>query len=125
MRLRLLVAASLLATTFAVPSHAAQPLQPVGRAPEPRFDRLHDVEEVAQLLKDFHAAYPTWTRLESVGKSLEGRDLWLLTIRSPDTADEAAELGKPAMYLDGNTHANEVQGTEACLYTIDFVLKNY
>jgi Zinc carboxypeptidase len=121
---RVFASVLLLAAAFCLPrlARAAGPIQPVGTPPEPRFDRLHDVEEVAQLLKDFHAAYPAWTRLESIGKSLEGRDLWLLTIRSPDTTDE---LAKPAMYLDGNTHANEVQGTEACLYTIDFVLKNY
>jgi hypothetical protein len=107
---------------FPVPARAAAPLQPVGKEPQIRFNRIHDYDEVVQILKDVHAAYPQWTRLESIGKSLEGRDLWLLTIRSPDTRDE---LAKPAMWVDGNTHANEVQGTEACLYVIDFALKNY
>ena len=121
---RSLSAALLLAAAFLLPSgaRAAAPLQPVGKEPQPRFNRLHDDVEVAQILKDFHAAYPQWTRLESIGKSLEGRDLWLLTIKSPATVDE---LSKPAIWVDGNTHANEVQGTEACLYVIDFVLKNY
>lgn len=121
--LRVLPAALLAAVLLApVPARAASPLQPVGTAPQPRFDRLHDNDEVVQLLKDFHAAYPKNTRLESLGKSLEGRDLWLLTLSNPATGDERS---KPAMWIDGNTHANEVQGTEACLYTIDFVLKNY
>jgi hypothetical protein len=124
MRTQRLLAAALVAAALSIPAFAsaAAPLQPVGKAPEPRFDRLHDYDEIAQILKDFHAAYPKWTRLESIGKSLEGRDLWLLTIHNPETGDE---LAKPALWVDGNTHANEVQGGEACLYTIDFVLKNY
>ena len=123
----LLALATLLAAAalFVLPglAHAAAPIQPVGAEPQPRFNRLHDYDEVARILKDFHAAYPKWTRLESIGKSIEGRDLWLLTIQNPETA--GAELSKPAMWIDGNTHANEVQGSEACLYIIDFVLKNY
>jgi hypothetical protein len=103
-------------------ARAAAPLQPAGPEPQPRFNRVHDYDEVVRTLKGFHAAYPQWTRLESIGKSLEGRDLWLLTLQNPGTGDE---LSKPAMWIDGNTHANEVQGTEACLYVIDFVLKNY
>ena len=48
--------------------------------------------------------------------------MWLLTINNPATGDE---LSKPAMYIDGNIHANEVQGGETALYTVDYVLKNY
>jgi hypothetical protein len=121
---RLLIPAALLAAACLLPGavRAAEPLQPAGKAPEPRFNRIHDYDEVAQILQDFHAAYPKWTHLESIGKSLEGRDLWLMTIQNPATGDE---LSKPGFWVDGNTHANEVQGTEACLYTIDYVLKNY
>lgn len=122
---RHLFASAALALAFTIVpglASAAQPIQPKGKAPEVSFNRFHDYDEVVQILEAYHAAYPGWTRLESLGKSGEGRDLWLLTIHNPATGDE---MSKPALYVDGNTHANEVQGTEACLYTVDFVLKNY
>jgi hypothetical protein len=107
------------AGAFAAP---AQPLNPVGKAPAADFNRLHTFEEMVELLKGYASAYPKWTKLESIGKSIQGRDLWMLTITNPATG---SDLSKPAMYIDGNTHANEVQGAETALYTVDYVLKNY
>jgi hypothetical protein len=46
----------------------------------------------------------------------------MITITNPATGPE---LSKPAMYVDGNTHANEVQGAEAALYTVGYLLQNY
>lgn len=111
-----------LALTLASGVEAAQPIKPKGTAPDPRFDRLMPFEEVEALLKATAAAYPDWVKLTSIGKSIEGRDMWLLTLNNPATGPDR---GKPAMYIDGNIHANEVQGTEAVLYTINFLLKNY
>ncbi|MCK5377223.1 MAG: peptidase M14 [Acidobacteria bacterium] len=102
--------------------NAAAPLIPAETPPEPAFNRLSDFDEITALLKGYAAAYPKWVKLESIGKSTEGRDMWLLTLNNPATGDV---LSKPAMYVDGNTHGNEIQGTEATLYTIDFLLKNY
>jgi Zinc carboxypeptidase len=101
---------------------AAEPLRPQGTPPAPAFNRLNTYEEITGYLKGYAAAYPKWAKLESIGKSAQGRDMWLLTITNPGTGPE---LAKPAMYIDGNTHANEVQGAEAALYTADYLLKNY
>lgn len=101
---------------------AAEPLKPAARPPEPPFNRLSTYEEVTGYLKGYAAAYPEWVKLESIGKSIEGRDMWLLTLANPATGPE---LSKPAMYVDGNIHANEVQGTEAVVYAIDFLLASY
>ena len=103
-------------------ANAAEPIIPAETPPEHTFNRLSDFDEITALLKGYAAAYPTWVTLESIGKSTEGRDMWLLTLNNPATGDV---LSKPAMYVDGNTHGNEIQGTEATLYTIDFLLKNY
>jgi hypothetical protein len=103
-------------------TNAAEPLTPAETPPEPAFNRLSDFDEVTALLKGYAAAYPDWVTLETIGKSTEGRDIWLLTLNNPATGEL---LSKPAMYVDGNTHGNEIQGTEAVLYTIDFLLNNY
>ncbi|HEV2844672.1 MAG TPA: M14 family zinc carboxypeptidase, partial [Thermoanaerobaculia bacterium] len=101
---------------------AAEPLRPQGTPPSPAFNRLNPYEDIVGHLKGYAAAYPKWAKVESIGKSGQGRDLWMITITNPETGPE---LSKPAMYIDGNTHANEVQGAEAALYTADYLLKNY
>ncbi len=106
----------------AVSPALAAPIAPQGKPPAAAFNRLHTYEEIVDLLKGYAAAYPRWTRLESIGKSAQGRDLWMITLTNPATGPE---LGKPAMYIDGNTHANEVQGGEAALYTVGYLLENY
>jgi hypothetical protein len=103
-------------------ARAAEPIVPAVDPPEPHFNRLYDYEEITGLLRGYTRAYPDWVELESIGKSAEGRDMWLLTVNNPATGDD---LSKPALYIDGNIHANEVQGAETALYTVDFVLENY
>ena len=119
MRSKLAILALLAAVS---PSFAAEPIQPQGTPPAPAFNRLNTYEQIVDALKGYAAAYPKWTRLESIGKTIQGRDLWMIAITNPATGPE---LSKPAMYIDGNTHANEVQGAEAALYTVDYLLKNY
>jgi hypothetical protein len=115
-------ALALLGFTSALPARAAEPLRPHGTPPAASFNRLHTYDEIAGLLHAYAAAYPRWTRLESIGKSAQGRDLWMIAITNPDTGPE---LSKPAMYIDGNTHANEVQGGDTALYTAAYLLENY
>ena len=125
----LVTAAALAAVTAVAPSVLAQPsgsgaepLTPVGDAPSPAWNRLYDYVELTGLMRGYASAYPEWVELESIGKSAQGRDLWVLTVNNPATGDD---LSKPAMYIDGNIHANEVQGAETALYTVDFLLKSY
>ncbi len=90
--------------------------------PDPGFNRLYPNDEILEFLRDYAAAFPRWVTLESIGKTSGGGDTWLLTVNNPATG---APLSKPAMYVDGATHANEVQGAENVLYTINYLLHNY
>ena len=45
-----------------------------------KFDCYRDFKEMSQFLIDAQKKYPQFTKLESIGKSYEGRDLWLMTI---------------------------------------------
>jgi hypothetical protein len=87
-----------------------------------RFDRYYTYEEVTEALNALHKAYPELTRLEVLGKSEEGRDIYALTINNPKTG---AELSKPGVYVDGNIHGNEVQAGEVCLYYANMLLTKY
>ncbi|MDT8414224.1 MAG: M14 family metallopeptidase [Flavobacteriaceae bacterium] len=81
---------------------------------EVSWNRYYTYDGVADVLQKIAKAYPDLTRLESIGKSVEGRDMWLLTISDFKTGNPDK---KPAMYIDGNIHSNEIQGTEFSLYT--------
>ncbi len=84
-------------------------------ADRPTFDwtRYFDQDQVTAALQQLHEAYPDLTELESLGKSAEGRDIWQLTITGKQAGDHRT---KPAMYVDGAIHGNEIQATEVCLY---------
>jgi Zinc carboxypeptidase len=124
-RTRIAGLAGLALAVSLAPAHAqdeAHPLQPVAEVPAPRFDRLYTFPEHEAFMRGYAAAYPDWVRLEQIGSSGQGRGMWLLTITNPDSGDEHA---KPAIYVDANIHANEVQGAEVTLYLVDFLLRNY
>lgn len=100
---------------------ADNPLTPEAKVPL-AFNRLYDVPELEEALRKLVAAHPGLLTLTSLGKSVEGRDLWCVTINNPATGPDTA---KPAMYADGNVHGNEVQASEACLYLIWYITENY
>ena len=118
----LLLAVALVVLLPARPAAAAEPIEPAVEPPAPHWNRLHDYEEMTRLIQSYAASYPDWVSVESIGKSIQGRDLWMITVSNPATG---APGSKPAMYVDGNIHANEVQGAETALYTVDFLVKNY
>lgn len=86
------------------------------------FDRYYKYEELTALLGEYAKAYPDFAALDTIGKSYEGRDVWVMTLTNAATGI-ASE--KPAMYVDANIHAGEVTGSVAALYLIDYLLTNY
>ena len=45
--------------------------------PVPRFDQFYRHDELTRLLQDYAAAAPDLVQLRSIGRSHEGRDIWL------------------------------------------------
>ncbi len=86
------------------------------------WDRWLDHTEMTELMKLMQKTWPEKLRLESLGKSYGGRDLWMMTINNPATG---AEKNKAGMYIEANVHGNEIQGTEVSLYTIWYMMENY
>jgi hypothetical protein len=57
-----------------------------------RFDRYYDLAEVEEALRALNSAYPELTKLDVVGKSEEGREIFALTINNPKTGNELENL---------------------------------
>jgi len=104
------------------------PFSPAQKASDPAFkvkldfNRWHDTNELYADMKKLQAAFPKFLKLESIGKSHDGRDLMVMTINNPATGPESAKAG---MYIEANVHGNEIQGGEVCLYTIWYLMENY
>ena len=81
---------------------------------EASWNRYNTYDGIVDLMQKIAKAYPKLTRLESIGKSVEDRDIYMLTVSDFGTGDPDK---KPAMYIDGNIHSNEIQGAEFSLYT--------
>ena len=90
--------------------------------PDIDFTRYYRYDELVGHIQALVAARPDLASLESIGQSLEGRDLWLVTLTNSTTGNP---LAKPGYWIDGNTHAGEVTGSTACLYTIWWLLSEY
>ncbi|MDP7034348.1 MAG: M14 family metallopeptidase [Planctomycetota bacterium] len=113
----------------ATPSHTHLP-----------YNRYHRFDELESTLKRWCVQYPHLIRIRSLARTREGRDLWLVTlgiqsstVKSLTESKQYAFLGeqriqfrsRPAVYIDGNHHGNEVASGEVPLYLIDYLLKNY
>jgi hypothetical protein len=76
-----------------------------------------DHERLTAQIRAWADAYPEVCRLESIGKTPEGRDLWLLVLgREP-------ERRRPAVWVDGNMHAGELCGSSVALAIAEDVLR--
>jgi murein tripeptide amidase MpaA len=87
-----------------------------------QYDHFYTYAEITAFLEQAVAEYPTLCSLSSAGKSLEGREIWVLTVTNQATG--AAE-DKPAMYIDGNIHAGEVTASHVAMHTIANLLQSY
>ena len=100
--------------------------QPVGAPADPRvpaqWNRYHDHAAATVLLKQLAQTFPDLCRLESLGFSHGKREMWLLSITNSRVGKE---LEKPAFWIDGGIHANEIQGPEVALYTAWYLLESY
>ena len=86
------------------------------------WNRYYDHKELGEICNKISKAYPELAKFSSIGKSYEGRELWLLTISNTKTGDPDL---KPAIYIDGNIHGNEIQGGEVALYTAWYLTEMY
>ena len=90
--------------------------------PEVQFNTYYRYDDLTRILQGLAEEHPTLVRIESIGKSYEGRDIWLATVTNFETGEDAH---KPAFWVDGNIHASEVAPSSAGLYLINRLVSEY
>ncbi len=78
------------------------------------WNKYFTYDGIVDFCKRLAKEYPDLVRMETAGKSYQGRDIVALTISDKKSQDPDL---KPGFYIDGNIHSNEIQGTEMALYT--------
>jgi len=116
-------------TLFVKPVHGQSPEQffkasgtPVNPKVQIVWNRYYTNEGLLEIYRELERAHPSLVNLESIGKSHEGRDIWVLTVTNLNNRHHG---DKPGFWIDGNIHANEIQGSEIALYTVWYLLENY
>lgn len=100
----------------------AQAQPPIEARVEIAWNRYYRHAELNELMRRIAAAYPELVRIEKIGESLQGREMLVAIVNAPATGPDTS---KPAMWIDGNVHGNEVQGAEAVLYTLWYLTASY
>ncbi len=96
-------------------------MPPTPTTPRPRFDHFLRYDDLTRCLQGYADAHPSRVSLRSIGKSHEGRDIWVVTLGS---ADDGASRDKPALWVDGNIHAAELSASTACLYYLHHLVSH-
>ena len=83
--------------------------------PPVRFDKFYRYDEMTAILQAWAGEHPDRLKLVSIGKSFEGRDIWLAAVTNFATGPDT---DKPALFIEANIHAVEVTGCTAALHLI-------
>ncbi len=90
--------------------------------PAMQFDRFVRYAELTEIVHAFADEHPELISLESIGRSHEGRDIWLVSATNRATG---AAADKPAFWVDGNIHSTEVAASVANLYFLNELVTQY
>ncbi|MCX6577977.1 MAG: M14 family metallopeptidase [Candidatus Aminicenantes bacterium] len=86
------------------------------------WKHYYTYDEWTKIIHDLQKKYASLADIQTIGKSRQGRDQFLLTITAKSTGKPET---KPAMWVDGAIHGNEVNGITCSLYCAWYLLTRY
>ena len=102
---------------------AAKRTWPLTRPEATNYTETSRYDEVVAFMKAMAAASPR-IHLTTYGYTFEGRPMPLAVIGAPGvTPEQVLATGKTRIYIQGNIHAGEVEGKEACLWLLRSIAK--
>jgi len=93
------------------------------RAPATIEFAYHNYDSMTNLLQNISNNFPDLVRLYSIGKSVQGRQLWVVLVTKDPHNDD--QLLKPNVKYVANMHGNEVVGRELLLQLLVYLVNSY
>lgn len=119
---QILLTASIVAS-LPVPGTPARPV--AAEAAEPDFpitmSGYHNLLEMTAAIGQAAADYPSIVRVSSIGKSYQGRDIWIAKVTDRPDVEE----NEPEVLIDTLHHAREHLGTEQALAVLRWLTTGY
>ncbi|XP_043465878.1 carboxypeptidase M isoform X2 [Leptopilina heterotoma] len=84
--------------------------------------KYHNYDQLTRFLQTTSHRFQNLTALYSIGKSVKGRDLWVMVVSS---SPYEHMIGKPDVKYVANIHGNEAVGRELMLHLIHLLVTNY
>jgi murein tripeptide amidase MpaA len=85
------------------------------------IDGYLNYEQLTERLEQLADDYQDILRLDTLGRSHAGREIWLVILTDFASGDDRH---KPAMWLDANIHSAELVSSMAALHFIQWLLEN-
>ena len=92
------------------------------RTIESNLDGYSSYDELTASLKSLVKSHPNLARLESTGKTLEGRDIWMIEVGNQSGTPIQ---DRPALLMAANFEGNQVGTSEIALRTVRYLLEKY
>jgi hypothetical protein len=86
------------------------------------WNKYYTNQGIIDLCSRLAKTYPDLVTMESIGKSVQGRDIYTLTVSDKKVKDPGL---KPGFWIDGNIHSIELQGAEMAMYTAWYLCEMY
>ncbi|MBX2966453.1 MAG: peptidase M14 [Cyclobacteriaceae bacterium] len=126
MKKSILILSIVLVSVVTQAQDAASVFRAAGTPENPKvqvsWNRYYTHSGITEICKKLAAAHPDLVKLSSIGKSYQGREMWLLTVTD---FKKGKPEEKPGFYIDGNIHSNEIQGSEMALYTAWYLAETF
>ncbi|XP_026051165.1 carboxypeptidase D, b [Carassius auratus] len=89
---------------------------------EETYKGYYNYADMTDRLQRFSQKYAHICSLSSIGKSVDGRELWVMRITTSPTAEVP---GKPRVKYVGNIHGDEALSRQLLMYLIEYLLTKY
>ena len=86
------------------------------------WKQYYSYAEKTKIMQGLQKQYSQLADISSIGRSRMGREQWMLTITAKATGPADS---KPAMWVDGAIHGNEINGITCSLYLAWYLLTRY
>lgn len=102
--------------------HRTRRLSPSAAETVETYNKYYNYGDLTERLQALAQIYPHIANLSSIGRSVEGRELWVMRITKDPDIDTP---GRPKFKYVGNMHGDETVSRQVLVYLVEYLLASY